>query len=388
MTTLRQTCRFAYKLRGGVCIFGLLLCVGCADSDKSSRLLDAAPPTTSTLDAATHTSDATTSDGNDASARAGADASGPDATHAQDASALGSADASVFDAAASEAAVSDGGAADAAASTGARPLATGLTLPTTKESPGVEPVFDVFRPMDMAGAVASTGGPLPVMVWANGGCLRVALPWEPLFKRWAAAGFVVLALSVKPNGGLLDGLATTTQAEHGKLVDWALEQAHKPGSPYAGQIDTGMVVAAGNSCGGVTAMELASKDTRVRSVFVLSGSSALASANTAVVEAIKVPVGFVVGNQQEDIAAPNALMDYTLLKVPTMIVNRSTGDHLTISSDAMVLPEVAEIALNWIDLTLYGNKQAAAALSAPSVCAKCTAGAWKMQSKLLETLQR
>ncbi|HEX6244339.1 MAG TPA: hypothetical protein VFZ61_25655, partial [Polyangiales bacterium] len=166
------------------------------------------------------------------------------------------------------------------------------------------------------------------------------------------------------------------------------EQANQPGSPYAGKIDANMIVAAGNSCGGVTAMELASKDPRVRAVFVLSGSSAVGSANAAVVGAIKVPVGFVVGSAQEDIAAPNALMDYQLLKTPSIIVNRSMGDHLTVSTDTMVLPEVAEIALHWMDLSLYGSKQAAAALKAPNVCGKCSAGMWKLQGKLLETLEK
>jgi hypothetical protein len=41
-----------------------------------------------------------------------------------------------------------------------------------------------------------------------------------------------------------------------------------------------------------------------------------------------------------------------------------------------------------MDLSLYGNKQAAATLTAPTVCAKCAAGTWKMQSKLLETLAK
>ena len=70
-----------------------------------------------------------------------------------------------------------------------------------------------------------------------------------------------------------------------------------------------------------------------------------------------------------------------------MIVNRSMGDHLTVSTDTTVLPEVADIALNWMDLSLYGNKQAAAALRAPNVCGKCTAGIWKLQAKMLETLE-
>lgn len=57
------------------------------------------------------------------------------------------------------------------------------------------------------------------------------------------------------------------------------------------------------------------------------------------------PFEVVVGHEQEDLAAANALMDYTLLTTPTMIVNRSSGDHLAVSTDIMILPDVAEIAL-------------------------------------------
>jgi predicted dienelactone hydrolase len=392
MTNFARTGRSARVLLLRAGTLGLLWLGACADDDRPKISLDATSPAIPLTDAGSGTTDAAAPGTNDAATPGRSDASTPSSI---DASVPGANDAGTADTAApaidagsaSDAAAPDVAAPDAA-TVMARPLSTSLMLPNTKESPGAEPIFDVFRPMDLAGAVAASGRPLPVIVWANGGCFRSTPTWEPLFKRWAGAGFVVLALSVKPGGGILDALATTTQVEHGKQIDWVLAQAKQQGGPYAGNIDTEMIVAAGNSCGGVTAMELASKDPRVRAVFVLSGSSAVGSANTAVVKAIKVPVGFVVGNERDDIAAPNALMDYQMLTVPSMIVNRATGDHMTVSTDTMILPEVAEIALNWLDLSLYGNKQAAAALKAPNVCAKCTAGMWKLQSKMLETLEK
>jgi hypothetical protein len=52
---------------------------------------------------------------------------------------------------------------------------------------------------------------------------------------------------------------------------------------------------------------------------------------------------------------------------------RTSGDHITVSTDAMILPENAEIALNWLDLALYGTKQALDTLTAPDrVCGSCT----------------
>jgi hypothetical protein len=227
---------------------------------------------------------------------------------------------------------------------------------------------------------------LPVIVWANGGCFRADFAWATLFNRWAAGGFVVLALSESPSDGVL---GQTTAEDQGKLIDWTLAQAEMAGGAYAGKLDTSRIVAAGNSCGGVTALNLTAVDDRVAAVFVLSGSSAIGAADEDVMSAITVPVGFVVGSPEEDIASPNANMDYDLLPegVPGMVVSRKTGDHVLVSTDEGVLKQEAEIALNWMDLALYGTPEAAEALTSPNVCAICEPGTWTLKSKNLEKLQ-
>lgn len=103
-----------------------------------------------------------------------------------------------------------------------------------------------------------------------------------------------------------------------------------------------------------------------------------------------VPIGYVIGSSDEDIAAPNAIADYEAMAdgVPGMIVRRSSGDHITVSTDTTVLQQVAEIALDWMDLALYGTTEAADALTAPNVCAKCEPGTWTSREKHLATLRR
>lgn len=263
-----------------------------------------------------------------------------------------------------------------------RPPASTLALPTTVETPKVAPWFKVYRPKDLRAA----GGPAPVVVWANGGCFRSSFSWVPLYERWASAGFIVLALDAAPGVGQL---GTTGKKQHAALIDWILKQNETQGSPYFGAVDAKRVVAAGNSCGGVTALQVTAQDPRVAAVFVLSGSSALGAANKDVMGAIKVPVGYVVGGPQ-DIAGANAVKDYELLGagIPAMIVSRSTGDHVTVSTNAMILPEVAKISLDWMDLALYGTPQAAATLSSETVCSGCQPGMWKRTSKNLESLAR
>jgi predicted dienelactone hydrolase len=261
-----------------------------------------------------------------------------------------------------------------------RPAANTLMLPTTMEYPAEQPWFNIYRPADLN----ALEGPLPVIVWANGGCYRSDFTWKPLFDRWAAGGFVVLALTADPDAG---AMVMSNIADQGGLVDWVVKKAAASGSPYAGKLDTHRIVAAGNSCGGVTALGLAAKDPRIATVFVLSGSSGFGSANKSVIDNISMPVGYVVGGSQ-DIALPNATSDYDALAagIPAMIVSRFEGDHVTVSTDMGILADEAEIALNWMDLALNGTHGAYDELTSPTVCSGCAAGHYTLKSKNLDKL--
>jgi hypothetical protein len=265
---------------------------------------------------------------------------------------------------------------------------TDRSFKTTHESHVKDaPHFNITRPVDLSAA----GGTLPVVVWANGGCLRSDFSWQPMFDRWAGAGFVVLSLTGTTDGQGLDALfgmlGSTTEAEHLALIDW-VEKANLSG-PYAGKLDLERIVLAGNSCGGVTALQSAARDKRAAAVFVLSGSSAVGSVDEAVMKAIEIPIGYVVGGE-EDIAGVNAKKDYEASRegVPVILVSRSEGDHVTVSTDAMILPQNAEISLQWMDLALYGTEAAYDSLKSPTVCSTCPAGDWTLTAKNLETLRK
>lgn len=270
------------------------------------------------------------------------------------------------------------GAAGAAAEQPRQPLAD-IELETTLESPDVAPYFNVYRPADLD----ALEGPIPLVVWANGGCFRSDFTWEPVLSRWASAGFIVLALTASMADPFAAGALTqTTPEHHGAMIDWALEQAD-----FADRLDVERIVAAGNSCGGITALALAAEDERVDAVFVLSGSSNIGAANLEVMEAISVPVGYVVGGP-EDIAGANATSDYEAMGdgIPAMIVSRDSGDHVLVSTDVNVLSEVAGISLNWLDLAIYGTQAAYDALHADPPCEGCTAGDWSLTEKNLDAL--
>ena len=265
------------------------------------------------------------------------------------------------------------------------PPASSRSLATTVEpAPGL-PGYNIYRPSDLE----ATGAPLPVVVWANGGCFRHDATWQTLLERWAAAGFFVVAITEPPPDAPLTATDLTTADDQAMAIDWAVAQ-DAAASAYAGHLDLERVVAAGNSCGGITSLALAGQDDRVRAVFVLSGSSVGPGATreqaTAVMTHVTVPVGFAVG-ASEDLAHPQALQDYEVLPagVPGFVASRASGDHVLVSTDTGILAEAAEIGINWMDLVLYGNETARRAV-AERPCGACAADLWTVAAKHLDAL--
>jgi hypothetical protein len=245
------------------------------------------------------------------------------------------------------------------------------------------PTFHLTMPADLS----EVGEPLPLVVWANGGCLRSDFLWQKtMFDIWAADGYAILALtSLTGSDDNLGMLGSTTSADQRAMVDWV--EAQNASGPYEGAFDLDRVVFAGNSCGGITSLEAASLDERAAAVFVLSGSSGMGSANLQVMENITVPVGYAVGGS-EDIAGANASADFEAMAegVPAMIAHRFEGDHFTVSSDMTITPDVGKIGLSFLNLALFGSQEAYDELTSDTVCAGCAEGHWSLQEKHLETL--
>ena len=142
---------------------------------------------------------------------------------------------------------------------------------------------------------------------------------------------------------------------------------------------------------GISALNVAADDPRVAAVFVLSGSSVLPGSSpedaAAVMSRIHVPVAYVVGGP-EDIASTFARQDYDLLPdgVPAFFAQRSAGDHATVSMDASIQVEDAQIATAWTEFALYGYPQLRDVLLT-NPCGDCPAGTWSIDSKHLDLIE-
>lgn len=277
-----------------------------------------------------------------------------------------------------------------------------------KEQAADLPGFNIHRPADLA----KRRRPAPVVVWANGGCAPFDAPWSPLFQKWASAGLVVIsinkgtpppAMMAPPPAGaprampplpatmpreMLQGIvaqARSTGDLQAQAIDWAARANAARGGPYAGKLDLGRVMAAGNSCGGISSLNLAARDSRVKAVLVLTGSSVGPGAPRDMVEPVMskvaAPTVWIVGGA-EDIARKAAELDFELLPkgTPGALVRRTSGDHGYISRTPGALDAAGQIGPLWIRANLYGDRAAARAL-ATRICDACDAAVWSVQSK-------
>ena len=143
----------------------------------------------------------------------------------------------------------------------------------------VQQRFNIYRPSDLA----TSGLCHPILVWANGtGDNPEQRPpeciVEPSTNTWcgtypglmnqlASHGFVVLA-SLSTDTAAGDPLPTITG------LDWLLEQAEDPSSPYFHRLDTTRVGALGHSQGGAST-SIAAADPRISAIATIHGSRAL-----------------------------------------------------------------------------------------------------------------
>jgi predicted alpha/beta-hydrolase family hydrolase len=249
--------------------------------------------------------------------------------------------------------------------------------------------FNVYRPRDLM----QRRTPAPVIAWGNGGCMKFDFLSLTLVERWAAAGYVVITYNDPeamkggmPDMALLSAMVDAQTAAQIRMLDWA-EQANGKRGRYAGKLDTSRMVLAGNSCGGITAIKASWQDKRAKSLFILSGSANVPGTpdekRKADAARIALPAMYIVGGN-EDLARAPVRIEWAAMRphLAAVLVERSSGDHPTVSNDPVIQLDEAAIGLNWFRATLYGDRAAARELAAKG-CAKCDPKVWAVRSRNL-----
>lgn len=184
--------------------------------------------------------------------------------------------------------------------------------------------FNVYRPDNLA----DSGYCHPILIWANGyrdnpeqnppDCIvdsaanRWCGQYSPMLNHLASHGFFVVApLSTATAEG--DPLPTTAG------LDWILEQAEDPSSPYYQRLDTSAIGQLGHSYGGMSTCMSAS-DPRYKALATICGTRALSGVHT--------PMLFFCGGRDSTVSCSGVRDTFlTVTDQPAFFLNELDADH-------------------------------------------------------------
>ena len=208
--------------------------------------------------------------------------------------------------------------------------------------------YVIYRPNELNQSIK-----LPVVVFANGGCMDTSYPFEHMLSDIASHGYLVIALGKMQNS--LDdrplNKASNSMIPH--AIDWITAQSSNPLSEFYQSANLEKIAIAGQSCGGAQLLATAA-DKRVSSYLMFNsgiGDMTMANADVKSLQNLHAPVIYLVGGPT-DIATDNAKLDYQRINhVPVIFANHKTAGH----SGTFEQPfggSFSKLAIKWLDWQL------------------------------------
>lgn len=260
-------------------------------------------------------------------------------------------------------------------------------FPATIERDLAMPDVTIYRPADL---VRLGSRKLGLVIWGNGGCVNDGASAYKYLAEVASHGYLVIAPG-KPLSGPLAGPGvpksapmTTTVPEIRAMLDWALAENGRRGSPYYQRLDPRMIAAAGHSCGAMQAMIVAD-DPRIQTV-VINNSSLMPAfpdrppmiMSPERLKGLRQPTVFFMGGES-DIVWKYAVATFEQMQgTPVVFASRDYGHGGTF--DAPHGGEVAKLTVAWLEWQLRGDRSAGVPF-AGSDCGLCKDPAWTVRKK-------
>ncbi|MEQ5809031.1 dienelactone hydrolase family protein [Alteromonas sp. NFXS44] len=252
--------------------------------------------------------------------------------------------------------------------------------------------------------------PVPVMLWANGGCRDNGLRYARFLKEVASHGYFVIAAGParEERPTFLEEARAKAEAKHepearstpvGSPDKTTVEQiinslnlaevfAADKNDEFYQRFDPSKVVVMGHSCGGLQALEVAT-DERLDGVILFNSGvineplkvqSTALRVQKSMLEKVHTPIAYVNGGP-DDVAYFNALDDFNRLKhVPVFFAENGVGHGGTFG-----VPDggsYSKVAIAWLDWLLKGDESAKQWFAGED-CVLCTDMDWQVQRKHL-----
>ena len=240
----------------------------------------------------------------------------------------------------------------------------------------MEPAFGspenvVYRPASLdAFPDADT---LPVLAWANGGCLADSAGYAGFLTTIASHGVLVVTSAAHEG----EPLARTTSEVIIAGVAWAEAENARAASPLYGKIAADKVAVMGQSCGGELTMQLAG-DPRINAIGMWNAGVGVPAA----LSRIHSPVLYVNGGERDLMASASEADFEAIDHVPAFYASRYGGGHLGTLTHAGG-GEFANVASAWLLWRLKGDAEAGRMFTSPD-CSLCVDPNWDVRSNGFE----
>ncbi|MBQ6576916.1 MAG: alpha/beta hydrolase [Bacteroidales bacterium] len=253
------------------------------------------------------------------------------------------------------------------------------------------PGYSIVRPADLS--EASKNGPMPVILFGNGGCTRDSWFYLPFLTNIASQGYVIITNGYwKGTGPTPEDIrrqyeqqnAQRQQAapqpaeqrpapamgqggdskkedalDYVRALNWLQRKSSDPASEYFGTVDTRNTAAMGQSCGGLQALVLSTRgDERIKTTVALNSGAfpvdqPMYLLSKDELQNLSKPIIYIIGGE-EDIAYPNATDDFRRIsKVPVVLTNLPVGHGGTFNDEHG--GEFTNMALLWLDAQMKGK---------------------------------
>ena len=222
------------------------------------------------------------------------------------------------------------------------------------------PDFVIYRPKDLMHAHARCGA-LPLLMFANGGCMDTSIGYERMLTEIASHGYIVMAIGEMQDVRNDRKESHTPSSELKRGLDWIVQQSVTKGSDYYQNIDTARIGAAGHSCGGAQVLANAA-DARLKTYLILNagmGDMEMAGASKASLSNMHGPALYIVGGPS-DVAFENAQKDYErITDTPVALADHPASGHGG-TYEHPYGGDYGRMVIDWLDWQLKGEKAKAA----------------------------
>ena len=222
------------------------------------------------------------------------------------------------------------------------------------------PDFVIYRPKDLMHAHARCGA-LPLLMFANGGCMDTSIGYERMLTEIASHGYIVMAIGEMQDVRNDRKESHTPSSELKRGLDWIVQQSVTKGSDYYQNIDTARIGAAGHSCGGAQVLANAA-DARLKTYLILNagmGDMEMAGASKASLPNMHGSALYIVGGPS-DVAFENAQKDYErITDTPVALADHPASGHGG-TYEHPYGGDYGRMVIDWLDWQLKGEKAKAA----------------------------